>query len=65
MAYIIAIGNQKGGRVRTITCLSPGVRLAEMEYSVLLVDLDPFTPYRSCTRDMWQHSALVGEIVDD
>jgi len=41
MALTIAINNQKGGVAKTTTCLSLGACLAEMGYSVLLVDLDP------------------------
>ncbi len=37
----IAISHQKGGVAKTTTCLSLGGALAEMEQSVLLVDLDP------------------------
>lgn len=41
MVTTIAINNQKGGVAKTTTCLSLGACLAEMGYSVLLVDLDP------------------------
>ncbi len=37
----IAVNNQKGGVAKTTTCLSLGACLAEMGYSVLLIDLDP------------------------
>ena len=41
MTTIIAVSNQKGGVAKTTTCLSLGACLAEMNQSVLLVDLDP------------------------
>jgi chromosome partitioning protein len=41
MAVVIAVGSQKGGVAKTTTCLSLGACLAEMGYSVLMVDLDP------------------------
>ena len=40
MSYIIAVGNQKGGVAKTTTVMSLGGALAEMDHSVLLVDLD-------------------------
>jgi len=41
VAITIAINNHKGGVAKTTTCLSVGGALAEMGYSVLLIDLDP------------------------
>jgi len=41
MAYIIAISNEKGGVAKTTSTLSLGSALAELNYRVLLVDLDP------------------------
>lgn len=41
MTYIIAISNEKGGVAKTTSTLSLGAALAELEYKVLLVDLDP------------------------
>ena len=40
-ATTIAIYNQKGGVAKTTTCMSLGACLAEMGYSVLMIDLDP------------------------
>ena len=41
MAYIIAISNEKGGVAKTTSTLSLGAALAELNYRVLLIDLDP------------------------
>lgn len=41
MAYVIAISNEKGGVAKTTTTLSLGAALAELNYRVLLLDLDP------------------------
>jgi chromosome partitioning protein len=40
MSYIIALSNEKGGVAKTTTSLSLGSALANMDYRVLLVDLD-------------------------
>ncbi|MCB0194096.1 MAG: ParA family protein [Anaerolineae bacterium] len=39
--FIIAVCNHKGGVAKTTTCLSLGACLAEMGFSVLMIDLDP------------------------
>ncbi len=41
MTQVIAINNHKGGVAKTTTCLSLGGALAEMHYTVLMIDLDP------------------------
>jgi chromosome partitioning protein len=41
MAYVIAMSNEKGGVAKTTSTLSLGAALAELNYRVLLVDLDP------------------------
>lgn len=41
MTYIIAVSNEKGGVAKTTTTLSLGAALAELNYRVLLIDLDP------------------------
>jgi chromosome partitioning protein len=41
MAFTIAMSNEKGGVAKTTSTLSLGAALAELEYHVLLVDLDP------------------------
>lgn len=41
MAYTIAMSNEKGGVAKTTSTLSLGAALAELNYRVLLVDLDP------------------------
>jgi chromosome partitioning protein len=41
MAYIIAMSNEKGGVAKTTSTLSLGAALAEMNYRVLLIDMDP------------------------
>lgn len=40
MTYVIAVSNEKGGVAKTTTTLSMGAALAEMDYQVLLIDLD-------------------------
>lgn len=39
--FVITVCNQKGGVAKTTTCLSLGACLAELGFSVLLIDLDP------------------------
>ncbi|NJC95996.1 MAG: chromosome partitioning protein ParA [Anaerolineales bacterium] len=41
MAYVIAMSNEKGGVAKTTSTLSLGAALADLNYSVLLIDLDP------------------------
>jgi chromosome partitioning protein len=41
MAFTIAMSNEKGGVAKTTSTLSLGAALAELNYRVLLVDLDP------------------------
>jgi chromosome partitioning protein len=41
MSYIIAMSNEKGGVAKTTSTLSLGAALAELNYRVLLIDLDP------------------------
>jgi chromosome partitioning protein len=41
MAYTIAMSNEKGGVAKTTSTLSLGAALAELNYRVLLIDLDP------------------------
>jgi chromosome partitioning protein len=41
MTYIIAMSNEKGGVAKTTSTLSLGAALVELNYRVLLVDLDP------------------------
>lgn len=41
MAYVIAISNEKGGVAKTTSTLSLGAALVELNYRVLLLDLDP------------------------
>ena len=41
MAYIVAMSNEKGGVAKTTSTLSLGAALAELNYRVLLLDLDP------------------------
>ena len=41
MAYRIAMSNEKGGVAKTTSTLSLGAALAELNYHVLLIDLDP------------------------
>lgn len=41
MSYTIAMSNEKGGVAKTTSTLSLGAALAELDYRVLLVDLDP------------------------
>jgi len=41
MTYTIAMSNEKGGVAKTTSTLSLGAALAELNYSVLLFDLDP------------------------
>lgn len=41
MPYIIAMSNEKGGVAKTTSTLSLGAALAELNYKVLLIDLDP------------------------
>ena len=41
MTYVIAMSNEKGGVAKTTSTLSLGAALAELNYRVLLLDLDP------------------------
>jgi chromosome partitioning protein len=41
MTTIIAVSNEKGGVAKTTTTLSLGAAIAELNYRVLLMDLDP------------------------
>lgn len=41
MAYVIAMSNEKGGVAKTTSTLSLGAALAELNYRILLIDLDP------------------------
>lgn len=41
MAFTVAISNEKGGVAKTTSTLSLGAALAELNYRVLLIDLDP------------------------
>ena len=41
MTYTIAMSNEKGGVAKTTSTLSLGAALAELNYRVLLFDLDP------------------------
>ncbi len=41
MAFTIAMSNEKGGVAKTTSTLSLGAALAELDYRVLLIDLDP------------------------
>jgi len=41
MAYVIAMSNEKGGVAKTTSTLSLGAALSELNYRVLLIDLDP------------------------
>jgi chromosome partitioning protein len=41
MMYTIAMSNEKGGVAKTTSTLSLGAALAELNYRILLVDLDP------------------------
>jgi chromosome partitioning protein len=41
MSYIMALSHQKGGVAKSTTVLSVGASLAEKDYRVLLIDLDP------------------------
>ena len=41
MTYTIAMSNEKGGVAKTTSTLSLGAALTELNYRVLLIDLDP------------------------
>lgn len=41
MTTLIAVSNEKGGVAKTTTTLSLGAAIAELNYRILLVDLDP------------------------
>ena len=41
MTYVIAMSNEKGGVAKTTSTLSLGAALAELNFRVLLIDLDP------------------------
>lgn len=41
MTYTIAMSNEKGGVAKTTSTLSLGAALAELDYHVLVIDLDP------------------------